>query len=345
MVLTRGKASIFVAIPDCTLRNLLFEPPAREKLERLGKVYWPSSGEPVTVEEMEERLPETDVLLTTWGTPNLTDSMITGADRLAFIGHCAGSVANLCPRSVYERGITVVSANRMMARGVAEHAVFATLLGMRRYETLRQNMGPHNNYWINWDERFQIGKALPEATVGVIGLGAVSQRLIPILQALDMRVLAFGLPEEKKVAASLGCIFSDLETLLKESDCVHLLCSLTPATQGLLSREGLALMKDNCVLVNAGRGGLVDQQALLDNLEAGRFYAVLDVTDPEPPPADSPLRSLPNVYLTPHSAALAHDSFYGRLVVEQLEQFLDGEVPRDIVSREKADRMTGSHKG
>ncbi len=108
---------------------------------------------------------------------------------------------------------------------------------------------------------------------------------------------------------------------------VFLLAAGRPDTTGMISRERLARMPDGAVLVNVARGSLVDEAALIEELQAGRLWAGLDVTEPEPPSADSPLRLLPNVLLTPHSAGRRRrgTETWGRFAVEELRRFFAGE--------------------
>ena len=97
-------------------------------------------------------------------------------------------------------------------------------------------------------------------------------------------------------------------------------------------------MRDDCVFINTARGGCVDQQALIDELRKQRLFAFLDVTDPEPAPADSPLRKLPNVVLTSHIAGMAEHRI-GRQAVDDVEAFLSGRQPRLVITEEMLDRL------
>ena len=130
-----------------------------------------------------------------------------------------------------------------------------------------------------------------------------------------------------------------LEELLRRADVVSLHAPAKPETVHMLNQERLALMKDEALLINTARGALIDEPALIRELEKGRFFAFLDVTDPEPPAADSPLRRLENVVVTPHSAGCIEDcSRMGEMAVEELRRYFAGEpavyqITRDMLHR------------
>ena len=120
----------------------------------------------------------------------------------------------------------------------------------------------------------------------------------------------------------------ELETLLTQADIVTLHAPAKPDTHHLLNAERLALMKDEALLINTARGTLIDEAALIAELSKGRFFAFLDVTDPEPPASDSPLRRLDNVIVVPHLAGCIEDcSHMGQMAVEELRRFFAGEPP------------------
>jgi phosphoglycerate dehydrogenase-like enzyme len=165
--------------------------------------------------------------------------------------------------------------------------------------------------------------------VGVIGASRVGRRLLELLRPFDLTVLLHDPYVSPAEAAALGAESLSLEDLLRHSDIVSLHAPDIPATHHMLDRDRLALVRDGGVLVNTARGALVDHEALTDELVSGRLNAVLDVTDPEPLPAGSPLYHLPNVFLTPHIAGSLGNELerLGRIVVEELERLAAGVPP------------------
>jgi D-3-phosphoglycerate dehydrogenase / 2-oxoglutarate reductase len=144
---------------------------------------------------------------------------------------------------------------------------------------------------------------LSECTLGLVGLGRIGQRVARKARAFDMRVLGVDPQLQESDAQALEIELVELDVLLAESDCVSLHVPLTGETRHMIDERALGLMRAQAGLINIGRGGLIDEEALVRALHAGRLMgAALDVTEIEPLPADSPLLDAPNVVLTPHVA-------------------------------------------
>ena len=152
-----------------------------------------------------------------------------------------------------------------------------------------------------WGGHFHPG--LWRATVGIIGLGRIGQALARRCRGFEMRVLACDPIVAPAAAAAEGIELVELDEVFRSADFVSVHAPHSAATDKLVNRARLALMKPSAFLINTARGGLVDESALIEALAAGRIAgAGLDVFESEPLPAGSPLRELPNVVLTPHCA-------------------------------------------
>ncbi|TJZ52033.1 hydroxyacid dehydrogenase [Streptomyces piniterrae] len=250
--------------------------------------------------EVAAALADAEVLLTCWGAPRLTERVLAAAPRLRAVVHAAGSVKHHITEACWQRGITVTSAASVNALPVAEYTLAAILFANKRvlhtahrYRTLR---APHD-----W-QRELAGAGNYGRTVGIIGASRIGRRLIELLRPFDLRVLLHDPYVDTAGAAHLGVTPVPLDTLCAESDIVTAHAPQLPSTHHLLGARELALMPDGATLINTARGSLVEETALLAELLTGRLHAVLDVTDPELPPPDSPLYDLPNVLLTPHLA-------------------------------------------
>jgi phosphoglycerate dehydrogenase-like enzyme len=159
--------------------------------------------------------------------------------------------------------------------------------------------------------RWQRSAHLPlwQATAGIIGLGRIGQALARRCRGFDMRVLAYDVLPDTGFARQHGVERVDLATLFEQADFVSVHAPHTAATDKIVSRERIALMKPTAFLVNTARGGLVDEAALAEALREGRIAgAGLDVFEVEPLPPGSPLRELPNVVMTPHCAGSSIDA-------------------------------------
>ncbi len=163
-----------------------------------------------------------------------------------------------------------------------------------------------------WPRNRLIGREVFDRTLGLVGFGRIARRTAALAQGLGMRVAAFdpGLPADDAGFAEAGVArAADLGALLAAADAVSLHVPLTPATRNLIDAEALARMRPGAVLINAARGGVVDEAALAEALRQGRLGgALLDVFASEPLPAESALAGAPNLILTPHVAGVTEES-------------------------------------
>ncbi len=158
--------------------------------------------------------------------------------------------------------------------------------------------------WVTWHPTTLLGHEVTGATLGIIGLGRIGQAMAKRASGFNMHILACGPHLTDAQAAEAGATRVELNDLLQHSDFVSLHCRLSPETHHLINHDTLARMKPSAILINTARGGVVDQAALVEALTNGVIAgAGLDVTDPEPLPADNPLLKLPNVIVVPHVAS------------------------------------------
>jgi D-3-phosphoglycerate dehydrogenase len=219
------------------------------------------------------------------------------------------------------------------ADSVAEFAVAQMLAIARRVEVMHADLLAKG-----WDPaRAHSGQAfeLRGRTLGIIGVGAIGTRLAELASAgFRMRVLGY---RRNADFMPPGVVYADLETLFAESDFVALACPLTPETRGLVSARRIAGMKRTAWLLNLARGPVVDEAALLAALRQGRIGgAALDVYDVQPLVPDHPLRTLPNVILTPHAAGLSTEAVerMSSGAAEEVVRILAGQRPRSFINPE-----------
>jgi phosphoglycerate dehydrogenase-like enzyme len=174
------------------------------------------------------------------------------------------------------------------------------------------------------------GDVLDGRTLGIIGLGKIGARMARYGLALGMRVIAWSENLTAEKASAAGVLLVDKSTLLRESDAISLHLVLADRTRGTLGANELAQMKSGAILINTSRGPLVDEAALLQNLQSGRLIAGLDVFEQEPLPTDHPLRNLPNTVLTPHLGYCVRDVYaqFYQESVDNVLSFLDGKPQR-----------------
>jgi D-3-phosphoglycerate dehydrogenase len=224
------------------------------------------------------------------------------------------------------RGVTVCNTPRVNAFAVAEHALALMLAVARKITTLDREM--RAGKWPRETLTQLLGK-----TLGVFGMGTIGSRLAALGRGIGMEVLGWSARGEEARIRATGARPAGKEELLSTADVVSLHVRLTPETRGFLGRKELGLMKPTAILVNTGRGALVERTALLEALRERRILgAGLDVFHQEPLPPDDPILSLPNVVCSPHNAGQTPEVVRDGLLraVANVESFLKG-APSDVV--------------
>ncbi|MFF8841200.1 hydroxyacid dehydrogenase [Streptomyces sp. NPDC015127] len=305
---------------------LLFPPPLMARLRHASDIDPALVVQDFADPAAAEALARAEVMITGWGCPGLDAGVLTTAPRLHTVLHAAGSVRSLVGDALWERGITVSSAVTGNAVPVAEYTLAMILLAGKDTFTHRERFRTSHAYPTH-AETAHTGNS--GRRVGIIGASRVGRRLLELLRPFDFEVLLHDPYVGPTEAAALGVRSVSLDDLLRLSDIVSLHAPGIPETYRMLDRDRLALVRDGGVLINTSRGALVDPDALTDELVSGRLHAILDVTEPEPLPAGSPLYHLPNVFLTPHIAGSLGNELerLGSIVVEELERLASGLPP------------------
>jgi D-3-phosphoglycerate dehydrogenase len=164
-------------------------------------------------------------------------------------------------------------------------------------------------------------------TLGIIGFGNIGRQLASLAKGIGMRVWAWTLHPSAEREKESGIQFVELDQLLSQSDVISINIRASEKTRGLVSRQALEKIKPSCILVNTARASIVDTQAMIDALRAGKLAAAgLDVFDHEPLPANDPILSLPNVVLSPHNSGMTPEAIEkgNEMVVENVIAFLHG---------------------
>jgi phosphoglycerate dehydrogenase-like enzyme len=320
-----SSASILV-VPPRPLYRKLFSPAADAKLRSLGDARFNESDADWSADELRSRVAETDVLLTSWRTPRLTDALLDAAPRLRLVAHSAGSVKFMLDESLMARGIAVSTAGAAMVQPVAETTVLLCMLMLRPLHHLDAGLRG-GAAWADM-KLAGVGEELTAQTVGVVGAGQIGRRVIKMLRAWDVDVRVYDpllTPEE---AASLDVTaYRSLDEMLGRCRIVTLHAPVLAQTRHMIGEPQLSRMADGTVLINTARSWLVDTAALADHLRRGRLRYATDVYDTEPLPADDEWRSMPNTFILPHIASSTRQGFLrqGDITVAEIERFLAGE--------------------
>ncbi|QXQ12745.1 phosphoglycerate dehydrogenase [Skermania piniformis] len=224
--------------------------------------------------------------------------VLAAAPKLKIVARAGVGLDNVDVPAATERGVMVVNAPTSNIHTAAEHAVALLLAAARQIPAADATLREHT-----WQRSKFNGVEIYGKTVGVVGLGRIGQLFAQRLAAFETEVIAYDPYVSPARAAQLGIELLSLDELLRRADLISVHLPKTPETKGLINAETLQLTKPGVVIVNAARGGLVDEAALADALKSGHVRAAaLDVFETEPC-TDSPLFELPNVVVTPHLGA------------------------------------------
>jgi D-3-phosphoglycerate dehydrogenase / 2-oxoglutarate reductase len=280
----------------------------------------------------------------------LTNFVPLGHDELSLVRTGAVvirygvGVDNVDLAAAAELGLRVANVPDYGANVVADHAALLTGMLVRRIPRFDRRM--HDGATPDLTE-FGPVRSLESLTVGLVGAGRIAQLTAARLQAFGLTVIAADPFADEAALASQHIRLTSLDDLLSSSDVISLHAPLTAETTSLLDDAAFAAMRDGVFVVNTARGGLIDTEALVRALDSGKVAgAALDVTDPEPLPADSALRNRDNVVLTPHVAFFSIESMarLQRQAVEEARRALLGEALRSPVrlpELETSDRAEG----
>jgi D-3-phosphoglycerate dehydrogenase / 2-oxoglutarate reductase len=278
--------------------------------------------------DLPEKIAEYDAIIVRSGT-KITADLIERAERLKVIGRAGVGVDNVDLAAASKRGIVVANAPQSTVISAAEHTVGLLLALSRQIPQAHQALKEGR-----WERSRFAGLELADKTLGLAGLGRIGQQVARRARALEMRVLAYDPYVAPDRFSDLGIErAASLEDLLARSDFLSLHLSLTGETRGLIGQNELAGAKDGIRIVNAARGELIDEDALLEALRSGKVAgAALDVFAEEP--YHGPLLELENVVVTPHLAASTQEAQdrAGVIVAEQVAAALEGDVVTNAVN-------------
>ncbi len=301
---------------------------SRRMLSELGHViYNPNATAPMDEPLRTEVLHQATAVLTGWGN-SLTDEDLDIAPNLRAVAHAMGTPHPV--EAAKRRGLAVFNTPEAYVPAVAEHAVGLMLASLRRIaevdRALHSSAAGGPVYWGTanvTDPDAPPTLELKGRTVGLLGFGRIAQRLTEMLQAFRTKVLVYDPYVETEQVQAFGAQQMDLPALLDRVDVLAPLLPGVNEARHLIDADKLARLQDGTLIVNVSRGWFIDQAALEKELVEKRLYAALDVFDPEPLPADSPLRSLENVILTSHMAGPTQSSAqrHVRQAIEALRQW------------------------
>ena len=332
------RTTVAITIGQSHYRRM-FSAEALSDLAAAAEVVHHAGDEPASKQDLMAVLATADACITGWGVAQLDADVVAAAPRLGHMAHMGGSVKRFVSGAVWDRGIRVTSAAVTLARDVAETTLGLMIVGRKRIWPLgnhvRDGGWRDSSAWDRWDAR-----ELHRSTVGLIGAGNVGRHVIDLLAPFSVTVLVADPYLSDEEAESLGVERVELAELMERSDVVSIHAPDTAQTRHMVGAELLGRLGDGALLINTARGSIIDEEALIDELSTGRIFAFLDVTDPEPPAPDSPLRRFENVVVTPHIAGCIDNcNRMGELAVEEVCRYLAGEPAVNEIRPDMLDRI------
>ena len=317
---------VYFLSPDPKRREMLWSDRIEAALDRYGF-------------RLTENPEEAEGLITTWGSPLLGAEWLDKMPKLRIVGHAAGSVRPIATPELFERGITLFSANPLLAETVSEWAVTATLLLQRRMLDYTKFRSGEHALWGG----FQSFRDIHDTVIGIWGFGDIAKAYLKRIAPFEPAkiIIHSGHASEEELASYGAVKARSFDDMLKECDQLHCLTGQTPNNLGMLNAEKLRLLHDGAEIINCGRPGLMDYDALYAECKSGRLTAMLDVLPGDPAKETVPLDELPNVIITPHCAGASGRKRYIPWILGQFSKFFAGSTDiQGAVSAERTLTMT-----
>jgi phosphoglycerate dehydrogenase-like enzyme len=267
-------------------------------------------------------------VITVWSAPPFPTAFWKAHAECKFFGHMAGSIKHFfpddTPQYLIDHGVTVISGQFGLGINVAEMTVGLMITLSRRFPVLWRKLRDDGAWRV--PEVAVEPQGLLGATVGLVSASVVGRLVIEMLKPFRCKVLMYDPYLSDEAATALGVEKASLERVLSESDIISLHHPQTPATDRMIGAAQFDMIRDGALLINTARPRALEPEALLAAARQERFQIALDVTEPEPLPADHPLRAMPNVWLTPHVAGSGRYGTYlvGDIVMQSLDEYLAG---------------------
>jgi phosphoglycerate dehydrogenase-like enzyme len=284
-------------------------------------------------------LDRTRVLITSWGVGPFDAAVLGHLPELELIAHTGATIRPFATDDLFDRGILISQAGAGMARSVAEVSLTFTLNLLHRVPEMHNAL----HAGVAWHEPEAVGvqHEILGATIAVIGASRTGRAYLELIRLLGAAPLLVDPTLDVEEATALGAELVSLDEAMRRAQIVAVHAPSLPVTRHMIGRRELASMRDGAGLVNTARSWLVDESALLEELQSGRIRAAIDVFDEEPLAADSLFRKLPGVIVTPHRAAGTREGRLrqGRIVADEVAAFVAGDPLTHTIDRDQLAKM------
>jgi phosphoglycerate dehydrogenase-like enzyme len=279
---------------------------------------------------------DADIIISSWDTANLDTEVMAIAKNLKLLAHAAGSVKPVISDELFDQGVKVTSSAAAISYGVAEFCLGLILMAPKRVFWGAQ--ATKTGAWKDCIKVFNGPFEIYGQKIGVIGASHVGKHLIRLLHNFNCEIYLYDPFCSPEQAKELGVTkLETLEELFSQCRVVSLNAPSTKQTENMIRGQHFKLLQDGAVFINTARGAIVNEQEMIEELKEERFIACLDVTEPEPPAEDNPLRALPNVILTPHIAGVTAENMarLGTFVADEIEAFINNKPFHFEVKKEQ----------
>jgi phosphoglycerate dehydrogenase-like enzyme len=324
------KPVVSLVLPP-TVAEMMFDPADLERLRAAAEVFGPF--ERTDLSGLQLGLSEAVVVIAGWGSPRFDELLLQAAPKLKLVAYSAGSVKPIVSDALYDRGIKVTTAAAANAVPVAQFAV-AMMTNLRK-QVPWLAMAHAKGDAAEIARRMEQSRDLTRTTVGLISASRVGREVIKLLKMYPgVQIKVFDPMLTREQAAGLGVEWTSLEDVCR-CPIVSVHAPNLPETRHLLNDKTLSLLPDHAVLINTARGAIIDEAALIAEVRRRPLYVLLDVTDPEPAPMDSPLRKEVNIILTGHIAGAMGEARkeMGKLAIDETLRCLSGQPLEHEVTR------------
>lgn len=335
------------------VRDVYLDPKDLERLQTFADWEWLHSegketfdspdADPTARSLLLERVGGAEGIVVCHGSPRIDATVLDRAPRLRIVGELEGDrfASRIDAEAAWERGVRTVDTTNGSSYPVSEWALALAIIALRNAGEQFRHMIAPEAYRRPYTDFGYVHGELYGKKVGLIGCGHIGRRLISFLKPFQCAIMVHDPYIPKEVPDILDVLQTSLDHVMADNDVVICLAPLTPKTRRMIGKRELDLLRPGSVFVNVSRGAIVDSDALIDRLRRGDIVAGLDVFDPEPIPADSPIKDLPNVFLSPHIAGVTARSrtLFFDLMVDELDRFFHGHETRyDLLPRTLANR-------
>ena len=323
MTASRLPNTLVVMSPE--VYDAQFDATRRERLRALAAVPDPVFTDDLDDPALAARLADVEILLTGWGAPRLTPERLDRMPRLRAMLHCAGSIRPYVTEESWRRGVRAAAVAEVNAVPVAEFTLAAIILAGKKAPFIAADPASRRRHGMQADRFGELGNFA--RTIGVVGFSRIGRRVVALVQQLsEVTCLVADPYADPAEVRAAGGLLVPLDELLPRVDVLSLHAPELPSTRHMIGADRLAALPDHTTVINTARGSLIDTEALVRECASGRLNAILDVTDPEPLPEDSPLYDLPNVSVTPHLAGSLGNELFRMTdaALDELERWAAG---------------------